>query len=105
MQRYYFDHNATTPVARELLLILVPVLADDWGNASSIHHFGQQARGKLDQARRQTAGTPGRRCQGDRLHQGGEHGAGQPGPVRGAPPRLRRPPGTSSPPRSNTWLS
>jgi cysteine desulfurase len=59
VQRFYFDHNATTPVAPELLAILLPLLAEDFGNASSIHHYGQQARARLDQARRQTAALLG----------------------------------------------
>jgi cysteine desulfurase len=55
MQRYYFDHNATTPVSPEVLEAVTPVLADVYGNASSVHHFGQLARHKLDEARRQVA--------------------------------------------------
>src|SRR5215471_1840690 len=59
MQRYYFDHNATTPVSPEVLGAVTPVLADVYGNASSIHHFGQLARHKLDEARRQVAALLG----------------------------------------------
>jgi cysteine desulfurase len=59
MQRYYFDHNATTPVSPEVLQALTPVLAEVYGNASSIHHFGQVARKRLDEARRQTASLLG----------------------------------------------
>ena len=55
MQRFYFDHNATTPVAEALLEVLGPVLVEDFGNASSIHYYGQRARQRLDTARRQVA--------------------------------------------------
>jgi cysteine desulfurase len=57
--RYYFDHNATTPVSTDVLEVLVPALLEVYGNASSIHQDGQQARQKLEIARRQTAGLLG----------------------------------------------
>lgn len=53
--RYYFDHNATTPVAPEVLDSMIPALADVYGNASSIHHHGQIAKQRLEMARRQVA--------------------------------------------------
>jgi cysteine desulfurase len=52
---YYFDHNATTPVSAEVLEAMLPIMTEVYGNASSIHHFGQAARQKLDAARRQVA--------------------------------------------------
>ena len=55
MQRYYFDHNATTPVSPEVLEAMLPLMAEVYGNASSMHHFGQAARHCLDTARRQVA--------------------------------------------------
>ena len=55
MQRFYFDHNATTPVAPEVLETLVSCLGQVYGNASSIHHFGQSAKQRLEAARRQVA--------------------------------------------------
>ena len=55
MQRHYFDHNATTPVAPQVLEAMLPYLRDVHGNASSIHGFGQEARLGVDRARRQTA--------------------------------------------------
>lgn len=55
MNRYYFDHNATTPVCREAIEAMLPLLTDVYGNASSIHYFGQTARQKLDEARRHVA--------------------------------------------------
>ena len=57
--RYYFDHNATTPVAPEVLEAMLPCFAEVYGNASSIHHYGQQAKARLEQARRQVAGLVG----------------------------------------------
>jgi cysteine desulfurase len=56
MTRYYFDHNATTPVAPEVLEAMLPLLREDFGNASSIHHYGQRAKQHLETARRQVAG-------------------------------------------------
>src|SRR5438552_16468515 len=55
VQRYYFDHNATTPLSPEVLEAMASCFADVYGNASSIHHFGQLAKQRLEMARRQTA--------------------------------------------------
>ena len=55
VQRFYFDHNATTPVSAEVLEAMLPIMTEVYGNASSIHHFGQAARTKLDEARRHVA--------------------------------------------------
>ena len=63
MQRYYFDHNATTPVSPEVLEALLPMMTEVYGNASSIHHFGQAARQRLDAARKQVAGMLGAELQ------------------------------------------
>ena len=59
MERYYFDHNATTPVSPEVLAAVLPAMTEVFGNASSIHHFGQAARKQLDQARSQVAALLG----------------------------------------------
>jgi cysteine desulfurase len=59
MQRYYFDHNATTPIAPEVLQAMMPAMTEVYGNASSLHHFGQIARQKLDEARREVAACLG----------------------------------------------
>lgn len=56
MQRAYFDHNATTPIAPEVRDVVVSCLDETYGNASSIHHFGQAAKQRLEAARRQLAG-------------------------------------------------
>jgi cysteine desulfurase len=53
--RAYFDYNATTPLSPEVLEQLVPALSEVYGNASSIHQTGQQAKQKLEAARRQVA--------------------------------------------------
>jgi cysteine desulfurase len=55
VQRFYFDHNATTPLAPEVLETVASCLGQVYGNASSIHHYGQAAKQRLEQARRQLA--------------------------------------------------
>ena len=55
MQHFYFDHNATTPVSPEVLEAVLPCFTEAYGNASSIHHFGQIAKQRMEQARRQVA--------------------------------------------------
>ena len=55
MDRFYFDHNATTPVSPEVLEAVSGALAEVYGNASSIHHYGQAAKKELEQARREVA--------------------------------------------------
>jgi cysteine desulfurase len=55
VQRFYFDHNATTPLAPEVLETMVSCLGQVYGNASSIHYFGQAAKQRLEQARRELA--------------------------------------------------
>jgi cysteine desulfurase len=59
VRHFYFDHNATTPVAPEVLEDLAATLAEVCGNASSIHHFGQAAKQRLENARRQVASRIG----------------------------------------------
>jgi len=53
--RIYLDHNATTPPAPEAIEVMARVARDIWGNASSVHHFGQQAKAVLDDARARVA--------------------------------------------------
>jgi cysteine desulfurase len=55
VDRFYFDHNASTPVSPEVLEALTPVLREVYGNASSIHHQGQVAKQRLEAARSQVA--------------------------------------------------
>ena len=63
MRRIYLDHNATTPVEREVLEAMLPYLAEEPGNASSIHSFGQRARAAVEQARKSVATLIGARAQ------------------------------------------
>jgi cysteine desulfurase len=49
--RIYLDHNATTPLDPAVADRMAVALRDVWGNASSVHHFGQQAKAALDEAR------------------------------------------------------
>ena len=51
MSRIYFDHNATTPVAGACVDAMAAVLREDFGNPSSVHHFGQRAKARMDDAR------------------------------------------------------
>ena len=55
MQRVYLDNSATTPVAPEVIEAMMPYLTGKFGNPSSIHFFGQEARGAVDKARHQVA--------------------------------------------------
>ena len=59
MTRIYLDHNATTPVHPEVLERMTAVLRDEFGNASSVHHFGQRAKAIIDDARAAVAGIIG----------------------------------------------
>jgi cysteine desulfurase len=47
----YLDHAATTPLRREVLEAMMPMLTDDFGNPSSVHSYGRRARASLDDAR------------------------------------------------------
>ena len=49
--RIYFDHNATTPVDPAVAEVIARVMTEEFGNASSVHHFGQRAKAVLDEAR------------------------------------------------------
>jgi cysteine desulfurase len=49
--RVYFDYNATTPLAPEVIDEVAAASREVFGNASSVHHFGQQAKAALDGAR------------------------------------------------------
>lgn len=53
--RIYLDHNATTPLDPAVADRMTVALRDVWGNASSVHHFGQQAKAALDEARASVA--------------------------------------------------
>jgi len=51
----YFDNNATTRVAPEVVEAMLPFLKDLWGNASSAYHFGSQIKHHIDDARAKLA--------------------------------------------------
>jgi cysteine desulfurase len=55
MRRVYFDHNATTPVDPEVLRAMLPFFSVEFGNASSIHSFGQRTRAAVERARESVA--------------------------------------------------
>jgi cysteine desulfurase len=55
MRTVYFDYNATTPLDPQVRDAMLPYLGDIWGNPSSVHHVGRQARALLDDARERTA--------------------------------------------------
>ncbi len=55
MRRVYLDNNATTPLAPEVFEAMKPYLLEDFGNASSIHWYGQRAKNAVEKARQQVA--------------------------------------------------
>src|SRR5258706_14564723 len=55
MRKVYLDHSASTPVDRRVVEAMLPYLTEKFGNASSVHLFGQEARAAADRARRQVA--------------------------------------------------
>ena len=57
--RVYFDYNATTPLAPEVIEAVARASRDVFGNASSVHRFGQQAKAALDDARSAVAALIG----------------------------------------------
>ncbi len=57
--RIYLDHNATTPLDPEVAERMAWASREVWGNASSVHHFGQQAKAALDAARASVAALLG----------------------------------------------
>ncbi|HUK86694.1 MAG TPA: cysteine desulfurase family protein [Terriglobales bacterium] len=60
MRRVYLDNNATTPLLPEVREAMLPYLGEEqFGNASSIHHYGQQTRAAVERAREQVAALVG----------------------------------------------
>lgn len=55
MQTIYLDHAATTPLDERVLEAMLPYMTENFGNASSAHHLGQQARVVVEDAREQIA--------------------------------------------------
>src|SRR5512146_232213 len=62
MQRVYLDNNATTPLLPEVFEAMRPYFLERFGNASSIHQQGQQARAAVEQARESVAALLGCRA-------------------------------------------
>ena len=54
-RRVYLDHNASTPVHSEVLAEMLPFFSEQFGNPSSVHGFGREARAGLDTARERVA--------------------------------------------------
>jgi cysteine desulfurase len=59
MRRIYLDNNATTPVLPEVLEAMRPYFGERFGNASSIHHHGQETRAAVEHARDSVASLLG----------------------------------------------
>jgi cysteine desulfurase len=57
--RIYLDHNATTPLDPAVADAMMPALREEFGNPSSIHHFGQRAKAAVDEARTEVAALVG----------------------------------------------
>jgi cysteine desulfurase len=62
MRRVYLDNNATTPVLPEVFEAMRPYFAEHFGNASSIHHHGQETRAAVERAREAVAALIGCRA-------------------------------------------
>ena len=59
MHRVYLDNNATTPVLPEVFEAMKPYFGEHFGNASSIHHHGQETRAAVERARESVAALLG----------------------------------------------
>ena len=51
MEQIYLDHTATTPVDGRVIEAMLPFLATTYGNASSVHSFGREAKRSLEHSR------------------------------------------------------
>ena len=74
MRRIYFDNNATTPLLPKVLEAMHPYFLESFGNASSIHQQGQQARAAVEAAREQVAELLGSRASEVVFTSGGTEG-------------------------------
>ena len=74
MHRIYLDNNATTPVLPEVFEAMRPYFGEHFGNASSIHHHGQETRAAVERARDSVASMVGCRAQEIVFTSGGTEG-------------------------------
>ncbi len=74
MRRVYLDNNATTPILPEVLEAMLPYFGEHFGNASSIHHHGQETRGAVERARQSVAALLGCRASEVVFTSGGTEG-------------------------------
>ena len=74
MRRVYLDNNATTPVLPEVLEAMQPYFGEQFGNASSIHHHGQETRAAVERARESVAALIGCRASEVVFTSGGTEG-------------------------------
>lgn len=65
MKKIYLDYAATTPVDSKILKAILPYLKKNFGNPSSIHHFGQRALLAMEEARKKVADFLG--CQPEEI--------------------------------------
>ena len=100
MQTVYFDYNATTPLDPQVREAMLPFLGEVWGNPSSVHHVGRQARALLDEARERAAKVLGSKPSEVVFTSGGTESANL--AILGAARRLKPKAATLSPPPSNT---
>src|SRR5216683_6839763 len=74
MRRVYLDNNATTPVLPEVFEAMRPYFGEQFGNASSIHHHGQETRAAVERARESVAALLGCRASEMVFTSGGTEG-------------------------------
>ena len=74
MRRVYLDNNATTPVLPEVFEAMGPYFGEHFGNASSIHHHGQETRAAVERARESVAAFVGCRASEIVFTSGGTEG-------------------------------
>src|SRR3954469_16259325 len=74
MRRVYMDNNATSPLLPEVLEAMRPYFIEEFGNASSIHHHGQNTRSAVERARESVAALLGSRASEVVFTSGGTEG-------------------------------
>ena len=53
--KVYLDNAATTPLDKKVITAMIPVMEEGYGNPSSIHSFGREARSRVERARKNVA--------------------------------------------------